>query len=287
MIDRLAWWYDLPREWLKKIALMDDVYLLNNPFTFQAMEKHSAYCAMIRLGLKVPETWLSRTRRRRGASRFESATDKFEEMASRYNASFDLDEIAEQVGYPLFMKPFDGGQWVGVTRISGRGRAARRYDESGERLMHFQAAVDGLRRLRAQPLDRRRDDGHALSTPTGRCTTATQVAHDFLSAETGRRGGDDLTARERLLPLGVQLVRDAHQGRRGVPDRLRERVSRRRADEPALLLPVGDQGARPLVARSASATGRPMRIDQDTRRYFEIGDRDDLSLRGEARASTA
>ena len=31
---------------------MDDVYLLNNPFTFQSMEKHSAYCAMMRLGLK-------------------------------------------------------------------------------------------------------------------------------------------------------------------------------------------------------------------------------------------
>src|SRR4030095_8687760 len=58
VIDRLAHWYYLPREWLKKIALMDDVYLLNNPFTFQAMEKHSAYCAMMRLGLDVPETWL-------------------------------------------------------------------------------------------------------------------------------------------------------------------------------------------------------------------------------------
>src|SRR6185295_9086580 len=39
VIDRLSWWYDLPREWLKKVALMDDIYLLNNPFTFQAMEK--------------------------------------------------------------------------------------------------------------------------------------------------------------------------------------------------------------------------------------------------------
>ena len=37
---------------------MDDVYLLNNPFTFQAMEKHSAYCALMRLGIRVPETWL-------------------------------------------------------------------------------------------------------------------------------------------------------------------------------------------------------------------------------------
>ena len=56
VLDRVGWWYMLPREWLKKVALMDDVYLLNNPFTFQSMEKHSAYCAMMRLGLKVPDT---------------------------------------------------------------------------------------------------------------------------------------------------------------------------------------------------------------------------------------
>ena len=58
VIDRLAHWYYHPREWLKKVALMDDVYLLNSPFTFQSMEKHSAYCALMRLGMKVPDTVL-------------------------------------------------------------------------------------------------------------------------------------------------------------------------------------------------------------------------------------
>ena len=65
VIDRLAYWYYVPREWLKKIALMDDVYLLNSPFTFQSMEKHAAYCAMMRLGLKVPDTVLVPFRTRR------------------------------------------------------------------------------------------------------------------------------------------------------------------------------------------------------------------------------
>ncbi|GAC1442621.1 MAG: hypothetical protein NVS3B26_01470 [Mycobacteriales bacterium] len=46
MVDRFAYW--VPREWRKKVALIDDVYLLNNPFTFQSMDKHAAYCAMIR-----------------------------------------------------------------------------------------------------------------------------------------------------------------------------------------------------------------------------------------------
>jgi hypothetical protein len=63
-------------------------------------------------------------------------------MAERYSPEFDLDFVAEQVGYPLYMKPFDGGMWVGVTRIETSEELHRSYDESGERLMHLQAAVD-------------------------------------------------------------------------------------------------------------------------------------------------
>jgi hypothetical protein len=135
VIDRLSWWYDLPREWLKKIALMDDVYLLNNPFTFQAMEKHAAYCAMMRLGLKVPDTWLI-------PHRLPPDNPRYVPMAERYNPDFALDEVGEVVGYPLFMKPFDGGMWVGVTRIATPEELRFAYEHSGERLMHVQASVE-------------------------------------------------------------------------------------------------------------------------------------------------
>jgi hypothetical protein len=135
VIDRLSWWYAVPREWLKKVALMNEVYLLNNPFTFQAMEKHSAYCAMVRLGLKVPETWLI-------PHKLPPDNPRFAPMAERYYSDFDLDAIGERIGYPLFMKPFDGGAWVGVTRIENADELHRCYDASGERLMHLQAAVE-------------------------------------------------------------------------------------------------------------------------------------------------
>src|SRR3954453_23331615 len=137
VLDRVGWWYLLPREWLKKVALMDDVYLLNNPFTFQAMEKHSAYCAMMRLGLKVPETWLIPHKQ-------PPADERFAYTAQHYNRPFDLADIAGQIAYPLFMKPFDGGAWVGVSRIKDPRELQRRYDESGQRLMHLQKAVDGF-----------------------------------------------------------------------------------------------------------------------------------------------
>ena len=62
--------------------------------------------------------------------------------SEKYNQSFDLDAIADELGYPLYMKPFDGGGWRGVSRINDRGDLHRAYDESGEMLMHLQATVD-------------------------------------------------------------------------------------------------------------------------------------------------
>src|SRR4051812_33018512 len=135
VIDRLAYWYYHPREWLKKIALMDDVYLLNSPFTFQSMEKHAAYCAMIRLGLKVPETVLV-------PYKHPLDNAKYAYTSARYNQPFDLDEVAEPLGYPLFMKPYDGGGWVGVTRIRDSAELHAAYDASGERLMPLQQSVE-------------------------------------------------------------------------------------------------------------------------------------------------
>ena len=69
------------------------------------------------------------------------------------------------------------------------------------------------------------------------------VDHDFLSA-VGRAGGDhDRPDGERLLPLGVQLLRDVDPGRHRAADRLRQRLSRRGGHLAALLLPLGDEGA--------------------------------------------
>jgi hypothetical protein len=135
VIDRLAYWYYHPREWLKKVSLMNGVYLLNSPFTFQSMEKHAAYCAMMRLGLKVPETVLVPYKNPPDNARYAYT-------AARYNRPFDLDALAMRIGYPLFMKPYDGGAWRGVSRISNPAELHAAYDQSGEMLMHLQKAID-------------------------------------------------------------------------------------------------------------------------------------------------
>ena len=153
VIDRLAYWYYHPREWLKKIALMDDVYLLNSPFTFQSMEKHAAYCAMMRLGLKVPETVLVPYKNPLDNARWAYTAAPLQPAVRPRRRS------PTTVGYPLFMKPYDGGAWVGVSRIKQRRRPARRLRRV-RRAAHAPAAVGrGLRRVRPVAVDRAGDDG--------------------------------------------------------------------------------------------------------------------------------
>ncbi len=138
VIDRLAYWHINPREWLKKAALLNGVYLLNNPFTFQSMEKHTAYCAMLRLGLNIPETWLLPPK---NPPENPLYTAKYQRTASRYHDMFNLPEIADEIGYPLFMKPFDGGGWRGVSRVDDKETLMHAYDESGSMIMHLQKGI--------------------------------------------------------------------------------------------------------------------------------------------------
>jgi hypothetical protein len=80
---------------------------------------------MIRLGLHVPETWLL-------PHKLPPDNPRYVPTAERYNPEFDLGEIGDWVGYPLYMKPFDGGMWVGVTRVVGPDDLHAAYEQSGE-----------------------------------------------------------------------------------------------------------------------------------------------------------
>jgi hypothetical protein len=247
---------------------MDDVYLLNSPFTFQSMEKHAAYCAMIRLGLKVPRTVLVPFKNPPGNPRYAGT-------AARYNRPFDLDAIASDIGYPLFMKPYDGGQWIGVNRVRDAAELQQAYDASGERLMHLQESIEGY-------------DVFARSLSIGAETMVMHfrpdlpmhdryaVDHDFLSPEVG----------EEVVTIG-RLVNAFFRWEFNSCETLV-----RGGD----VYPIDYANASPDVALTSLhyyfpwamsalvkwsvfcvVTGRRPRLDLDTRSYFEIGDREDLS----------
>ena len=102
VIDRLTHWYGPSREWIKKAIILNGLYVFNNPWSVQAMEKHTAYCAMMRLGMPVPDTWLIPPKE------YDESPD-LQPTLERYAQLFDLPKIAAGIGYPSFIKPYDGG----------------------------------------------------------------------------------------------------------------------------------------------------------------------------------
>jgi hypothetical protein len=243
------------------------VYLLNSPFTFQSMEKHAAYCAMIRLGLKVPPTVLVP---------FKDPPDnsRFQYTAERYNRPFDLAAIAEQIGYPLFMKPYDGGQWIGVSRIRDRDELERTYDESGQRLMHLQASVEGFD-VFARSLSIGPETMVMKFRPDEPMHDRYEVAHDFLAPEIG----------EEVLTIS-RLVNAFFRWEFNSCECLV------RGDQ---VHPIDYANASPDVALTSLhyyfpwaiktllkwcafcvVSGRTPALDLDTRRYFEVGDREGM-----------
>lgn len=135
VMDRLTHWYHTSREWIKKAIVLDDLYVLNNPWAIQAMEKQTTYCAMMRLGLPVPKTWLVPPKSYEGH-------DDLDTTLRRYARLFDLSQVGEQLGFPLFMKPYDGGAWKGVSKIDNAQELRAAYEQSGTNIMHLQRAVD-------------------------------------------------------------------------------------------------------------------------------------------------
>ena len=267
VIDRLAHWYYVPREWLKKIALMDDVYLLNNPFTFQSMEKHSAYCAMMRLGLKIPDTWMIPYKQ-------PPENPRFPYTAAKYNRPFKLEDIAEQVGYPLFMKPFDGGAWVGVTRIADHGELNRRYDESGERLMHLQSSVEDFE-VFARSLSIGAETMVMNYDPDKPLHDRYQVDHDFLTPDLGQ----EIIAISRLVNSFFRW--EFNSCEMIVKDGEVCPIDYANACPDMSIISLHyyfPWAIKTLVKWTlfCTVTGRTMPIDLDARRYFDIGDDDTL-----------
>ncbi|HET9632495.1 MAG TPA: hypothetical protein VFP73_08860, partial [Terrabacter sp.] len=241
--------------------------LLNSPFTFQSMEKHSAYVALMRLGLKVPETWLVP---------YKNPVDnvRWAYTSAKYNRPFDLKAIANELGYPMYMKPFDGGGWRGVSRVDGPDALQRAYDDSGEMLMHLQATVEYDHFARAlsigpetmvmdfrpeQPMHNRYAVTYDFLTPSaGRQTAAisrivnAMFGWEFNSCEMLVKG-DDVYPIDYANACPDVAVTSLHY--------------------------YFPWAIKALVRWSAFClvTGRRGPMDLEMRRYFDIADRDDLT----------
>jgi hypothetical protein len=173
------------------------------------------------------------------------------------------------------MKPFDGGQWVGVTRIRDEAELHAVYDASGERLMHLQAAVEDFD-VFARSLSIGAETMVMHFEPDRPMHDRYQVAHGFLSPELGW----EVVTVSKLVNAFFRW--EFNSCETIVKDGVASPIDYANASPDVAITSLHyyfPWAMRALVRWCAFCvvTGRAMRIDLDTREYFAVGDREDLS----------
>lgn len=239
VIDRLTHWYHTSREWIKKAVLVNDLYVFNNPWSLQSMEKQTTYAAMMRLGFPVPDTWMIPPKE------YEESAD-LQPTLSRYARLFDLGAIGDRIAYPLYMKPYDGGAWVGVTAIHNRQELLAAYELSGTRVMNLQKGVlpnDAfVRCIGLGPQFRlvNYDPGAPLHDRY-------RMEQNFLPPGQAQQLADMTLVINAFFWLGLQLLRSAAPGRYLASHRFRQCLPGFTGDLAALPFSLVDQGQPALV----------------------------------------
>ena len=109
IIDRISHEVPFYRAFLKRAAL-EGTIVVNNPFWWSADDKFFNYSLAAKLGVAVPRTALLPQK-----DYIEGITRE-----SLRNLEFPLDwqGVADYVGFPAIIKPFDGGGWKNVSRVN-------------------------------------------------------------------------------------------------------------------------------------------------------------------------
>lgn len=133
VVDRIS--QDIPfyRAMLKHAAL-HGTRVINNPFWWSADDKFFNYALASKLGVATPKTALLPTK--------EHPPNTTSQSMRNLIFPLNWEEIFEYVGFPGWMKPFDGGGWRNVYKINDEQDFFNAYDESADICMTYQEDID-------------------------------------------------------------------------------------------------------------------------------------------------
>jgi glutathione synthase/RimK-type ligase-like ATP-grasp enzyme len=121
IIDRIS--HDIPfyRGYLKNAALSGSI-IINNPFWWSADDKFFNFALGTKLGVAIPKTVLLPHKH------YPPGTTE----RSMRNLEYPLPwaSIFEYVGFPAFLKPFDGGGWRDVYKVHSPEEFFHAYDQT-------------------------------------------------------------------------------------------------------------------------------------------------------------
>jgi len=133
IIDRISQDIEFYRAFLKNAALTGTI-VINNPFWWTADDKFFNYALATKLGVAIPATVILPHR--------EHPPDTSEQSMRNLAYPLNWEEIFEYVGFPAFLKPYDGGGWKHVYKVDSQTEFFERYNETGNLCMTLQRGVN-------------------------------------------------------------------------------------------------------------------------------------------------
>jgi len=133
IIDRISQDIEFYRAFLKNAALTGTI-VVNNPFWWTADDKFFNYALATKLGVAIPPTVILPHR--------EHPPDTSEQSMRNLVYPLNWEEIFEYIGFPAFLKPYDGGGWKHVYKVDSQAEFFDRYNETGNLCMTLQRGVN-------------------------------------------------------------------------------------------------------------------------------------------------
>jgi glutathione synthase/RimK-type ligase-like ATP-grasp enzyme len=184
ILDRISHEVPFYRTWLKAEAAMG-TQVLNNPFWWTADDKFLDNVIALQAGVAVPRTVILPHKQHPP----NTSADSFSNLAF----PIDWDEVFGYLGFPIFLKPANGGGWRDVYKADDPAAFFAAYDRTHSLCMMAQEAIEfssyfrcyvlGREHVRVMPYDPRRpsDRRYVLDAGDGDPALRARVERDALS----------------------------------------------------------------------------------------------------------
>jgi hypothetical protein len=133
ILDRISHEVPFYRTFLKQAAA-SGTQVVNNPFWWSCDDKYFNNVVAQSIGVAVPKTVLLPHK--------EHPPNTKAESFSNLVFPVDWDAVFDHLGFPIFMKPADGGGWRDVYKVEDRASFFRAYDQTGTLSMMAQEAIE-------------------------------------------------------------------------------------------------------------------------------------------------
>lgn len=132
IVDRISHEIHMYKPWLKNQALKG-AYVINDPFWWLADDKFFDNALVEQLGVAVPKTVVLPS---------FTPNPNTSEKSHRNMMLMDWEEIFNYVGFPCFLKPYDGGGWKHVYKCRTPQDVFENYAKSGQLVMVLQEGIE-------------------------------------------------------------------------------------------------------------------------------------------------